>query len=113
MNNRRYHLLVKKHEPDGLTAEETEEFNQLDAQVKSDVKAAFSRERMFAAKKSRTDKSNWYRVRKSVPTPELYLQADGTWGPWSTAKRFRTSDEARTFTEVHTSDPTGLFTHEN
>ena len=60
-----------------------------------------------------TSKSEWYRVRKAVKSPELYLQADGKWGPWKTAKRFRIQDEAERFAESHTKDGYGLFTYEN
>lgn len=59
------------------------------------------------------DKSEWYRVRKSVPSKELYMQADGNWGPWKTAKRFRTTQQAEQFAEQHTTDPFGFFTYEN
>lgn len=59
------------------------------------------------------DKSKWYRVRKTVKSPELYMQSDGKWGPWKTAKRFRTQDDAERFAEAHTKDHFGLFNHEN
>lgn len=59
------------------------------------------------------DKSEWYRIRKAVLFPELYMQADGKWGPWKTAKRFRTQDEADRFAESRTKDGYGLFNYEN
>lgn len=59
-------------------------------------------------KKNKTD---WFRIGKASAT-SLYMQADGTWGPWKTAKRFRSSSEAETFAESHTKDPFGLFTYQ-
>lgn len=60
------------------------------------------------------DKSEWYRVRKAVISPELYLQSDGKWGPWKTAKRFRTQDDAERFAELHVKgNQYGLFTYQN
>lgn len=41
------------------------------------------------------------------------MQSDGKWGPWKTAKRFRTQDEAERFAEQHTTAPYGFFNYQN
>lgn len=64
-------------------------------------------------KKDRQDRSEWYRIRKAVLKPELYMQADGRWGSWKTAKLFRTTDDAQRFAEQHTDHAYGLFNYEN
>lgn len=61
---------------------------------------------------NKKNKTEWFRIRKAVASPELYMQADGTWGAWKTAKRFRVSTEAEAFAEAHTKDPFGLFTYQ-
>lgn len=59
------------------------------------------------------DKSEWFRVRRQISKKEEYMQADGSWGPWRTAKRFKTMDAASTFAELHTSERFGLYSYEN
>ena len=62
---------------------------------------------------NKTNKQEWFRIRRNLLSKEQYMQADGTWGPWRTAKRFRESDAAIAFAELHTQESVGLFTHEN
>lgn len=57
------------------------------------------------------DKTEWFRIRLCGVDTNKWMQADGTWGAWKTAKRFRVQAEAEGFAEIHSSKPFGLFTY--